>query len=88
MSMNHDNVKAKLGCGEYVDFSSIRAFTMWLKLHKKKCDPCSRANVNTMNIVARDHVSNTNVSRENYRQINEAVANTMQKGVELKKGFL
>ena len=86
--MKHDNIKAKLGCGEDKDFPSTRAFTMWLKLHKKKCVPCSRANVNTINIVAREHVSNTDVSRENYRQINEAVANSLQKGVELKKGFV
>lgn len=84
MSIPHDSITATLGCGDEKFFLSSRAFTMWIKLHKKKCDLCSRAKINTINIVAKDSVSDSEASRENYRQIKEVVAETMRKGLQLK----
>lgn len=89
MSIHHDHITTKLGCGEDKTFTSTRAFNAWLKMHQKKCVRCSKANVSTINIIARDSVSNTSCkSRENYKEVKEVIADTMRKGVQLKSVHL
>ncbi len=85
MSIHHDSVTVKLGCGEERFFARKRTYLAWHKTHKKRCSRCASHNRSVyINVNFDDSVGKRHgCAKDNYMDVKRSMEEAMKKGDSL-----